>query len=70
MTTPTPEQADKLRRSINRLICRHGWEPFTEALAQVCEDATRMYHGYPEPAAIWKHRTETIRTLAQTTPTH
>lgn len=65
MTTPTPEDAAKLRRSINRLICRHGWYAFCQALAQTCQDAVGIYHGYPETAAIWRDRANTIQSVAQ-----
>ena len=64
MTIPTPEQADKLRRSISRLIYRHGWQPFAEGLHQVCKTAAKIQQGYPEAAATWQHRAATLQTIA------
>jgi hypothetical protein len=66
MTIPTPEQADKLRRSISRLICRHGWQSFAEGLHQVCTTAAEIQQGYPEAAATWQRRADTLNTITTT----
>lgn len=61
----TREQRDKLRKSVNRLLIRHGWWAFAEALAQVCQEGANCWHADPEPAALWQHRADTARQLAE-----
>ena len=63
----TQEQRDKLLKSVGRLIARHGWWAFAQALADACESGANCWHTYPQSAALWRHRADTVRPLAQRT---
>ena len=60
----TPEQKEKLRKSVRRLMGRHGWWVFAETLADACAEGANCWHTYPKSAALWQHRADTVRTLA------
>ena len=61
----TPEQKDKLRKSASRLIGRHGWWAFAQALAEACQEGANCWHTYPESAALWQRRADIVRALAE-----
>ena len=60
----TPEQKDKLQKSVSRVVSRHGWTAFAEALAAACEVGVDTSRSSPKVAALWRHRAETARGLA------
>lgn len=68
MTTPTPEDSDKLRHSVSRLICRHGWQAFAKALHQICRDAVQNQQGYPQAAATWQRRADALGPIIDNQP--
>lgn len=64
--TPTEEERQKLLKSAERLVGRHGWRAFAEALAQACQLGAKTWEASsPQASALWQHRAETLHHLAE-----
>ena len=65
---PTEEQMARLRKSVGRLLGRHGWWAFAEVLADHCQSGANCWHSHPASAALWERRAQILRQLSRPEP--